>query len=173
MKKESSSALVGGAQWSEHWPAHWRVTGLIPRSRACMYLGCRFNPSLVSASAQGNQLMCLSPVNVSLSSSLPSFHSLYKSTEKKNPRVNINNNKKDLTEFCGVWESNRLPFNKQMENICEGGNNVSEAVKHIPCSIMKMIKFLVRSQDRKQNREVVGKQAESTEGCYAAPEYGP
>lgn len=58
-------------------------------------------------------------------------------------------------------------------NICEGGNNVSEAVKHIPWCITRMIKFLVRSQDRAQNREVVGKQAESTDGCYVAQEYGP
>lgn len=54
-----------------------------------------------------------------------------------------------------------------------GENNVSEAVKHIQWCIMGMIKFLVRSQDRAQDREVVGKQTESTDGCYVAEEYGP
>lgn len=54
------SALVGMAQWLEHWPTHRKVVGLFPVR--CTYLGCMqvCSPALVGVGVGGNQSICLS-----------------------------------------------------------------------------------------------------------------
>ena len=57
------AALTGMAQWIEHQPVNWKVTGSIPSQGTC--LGCRPGPQMGVCERQ--------PINISLSPFHPPF----------------------------------------------------------------------------------------------------
>ena len=71
-EREEISALLGVAQWIEHWPANWEVAGLIPSEGTC--LGCRPGPQ---SRVCERQTIDVSPAHwCSFSSLSPAFLSL-------------------------------------------------------------------------------------------------